>query len=181
LCNSQSIDGASGGTGGVGGTAPTCSVSYDNCADGRFYAVDCAGSECSCTIDGTSSGRFRFDDLSCPAPFEARQICAWPIVPWSDEPPTRPVICNARAVSGSAGGAPVGACEILVGDCENAGTYGVVCDGSTNMCTCRVDDEPVGDFIASDSVCPYVLDPDGGTAAMNAACGFSVAPPAERP
>jgi len=178
-CSSHGVgDSESSGTGGVGGTSVPCSVYYDECSDGRFYAVYCSGSdpnECSCTIDGARNGRFRYDRASCLESFEAREICGWSIVPWSGEPPTRPVICNARTVTGSAGGAPVGACEIDVGDCEDAGTYGVICDGATNMCTCREDGEAVGDFIASDSVCPYVFDPDGGTAAMNAACGFSVA------
>jgi hypothetical protein len=161
------------GDGESDGNSLTCSAFYDRCTDGRYYAVECAGSdplECSCTIDGTTGGRFRFNRGSCPESFEAREICAWPIVPWSGEPTTPPVICNAVTVNG-----PAGACQIDVGDCADAATYGVICDGATKMCTCLVDGEAVRDFIASESVCPYVLDPDGGAAALNAACGFSIA------
>jgi hypothetical protein len=169
-------DSESGGTGGVGGFSLSCSVYYDDCSDGRFYSAYCSGSdplECDCTIGGISNGRFVHAGLSCPDAYEAREICGWSIRPGSGEPQTRPVICNGGLVIPMASGG----CELDVVDCSDAGTYGVICDGATNLCSCLEAGEAVSDFIPSESVCPYLQDPDGGFAAMNAACGFRVAWP----
>ena len=171
--------GNSGGTGGAGGSsgASSCEVHYDDCEDGRTYQVSCTGAdprECHCLIDDASSGRFRWDRGGCPEAFQARQICAWPIIPSSDEPQTRPVPCAARIVIPAAGGGSTSTCEFHYDDCFNGAAYGIVCDAGTGMCTCLEDGEPVGAFISADAVCPYILDPDGGTAALNAACGFLI-------
>jgi hypothetical protein len=173
LCTS----GGSGEIGGAGGNMASCDVYYDLCSDGHDYSVSCTGSdpnECECSIDNAPRGRFRFGREGCPDMFEAREICSWPIVPLPDEPPTRPVPCNAESISGAAGGGTVGGCEIEFADCSNGSTYGIICEAATNMCSCRVDGEQVGALIASDFVCPYLADPYSTYAATNAACDFTL-------
>jgi hypothetical protein len=184
----QPLDGDEGGS-SPAGTSTLCLVEYDECSNERIYQVSCAGSprECECLVDGYTTGRFRYDDADCPQPFEARQICGWPIVPLRDEPPTPPVVsCKL----GSAGGAPpppgggsVADCgsssmTIFTEACSDGIEYGIECESSTaGTCTCRFDGEAVGPVVPSDTICPYAAsDPDYGAAAMNHACGFSVRP-----
>lgn len=160
---------------------PPCQLIYDECSSGRVYELSCAGSgpgECQCMIDGQVTGRFHYEGVSCPQPFEVRQICGWPITPDLTDPPTpSPVSCGSGSSTGAAGGGSVGDCEIFFQECSDGTNYGIICDGATtSMCTCRIDGQQVGDFVSPERICPYVFEPDGGGATLSYACGFSIMP-----
>src|SRR5262245_25223495 len=94
-----------------------------------------------------------------------------------------PAICATHVATVKDAGEVITACEIYFYYCSGPRqSYRIDC-GSTGgaACTCKADGQVVSIFQPMEAVCPFALDPDGGVAAMNYACGFNVALPESGP
>jgi hypothetical protein len=161
-----------------------CDMGFEECSDGRVYGFSCPGGgdspECHCRVDGVTVSRISMSRNECRS-LDAERICGWPIPnsgvePWSD----LPVSCGTH--NSAATDAPEVDCEIWFDDCSDGKSYAIECDSTGSAeCTCMIDAMPVWTFQPMNAVCPYALDPDGGVAAMNYACGFRIAPPEDQP
>jgi hypothetical protein len=163
-------------------TPMDCELGFEQCSDGKEYVLTCPGDtdprECRCTTDGVTTGRFLLSRGECPYA-DGEHISGWPMVaisggPWSE----LPVSCAMHNSTVTDVREVVTDCEIWFDDCSDGNTYEIEC-GSTGSvaCTCTINGMPVASFQPMNAVCPYALDPDGGVAAMNYACGFKIAPP----
>jgi hypothetical protein len=64
------------------GTAPNCSFTRE-CTGGPRYQLACSDTECSCSVDGTSSATITYDPAYCStdndaALVAAAEACGWP-------------------------------------------------------------------------------------------------------
>lgn len=164
------------------GTPMECELGYEECSDGKEYVLTCPGDadppECRCTTDGVTTGRFSPSRSECPHA-DGKHICGWPMVAIAGEPWSElPVSCAVHNSTVTDVREVVTDCEIWFDDCSDGNTYEIAC-GSTDSaaCTCTINDMQVSTFLPMNAVCPFALDPDGGVAAMNYACGFRIAPP----
>lgn len=170
-----------------GGDELYCDLGFSGCTDGKEYELLCSGPtvdpECDCTVDGEVTGRFSPSPGPCPEASEAIRVCGWPLGSdaaelWS----SLPVTCGMHNGSVTEGRDVVTGCQLWFDDCSDGKVYEVLCGAEeSSPCTCIIDGEDAGSFVPLSDVCPFALDPDGGAAALNHVCGFSIAPPEGQP